>query len=135
MRARRATGGRSGDSGGEPPATPDGSWWWGPTTGPSSSRRPSLEDGRFPGPALPRTGRARLSLQRPRSRGGPARSTSGSTWWPTVRARPLDAMAAQAEFGVICALQHGNPLVVAGVAPERPFGPWAAVTVEQGGDW
>jgi hypothetical protein len=51
----------------------------------------------------------------------------------TVRARPLDAMA-QGEIGVICALRKGIPLVAAGVAPDRPFGPWAAVTVEQGGD-
>jgi hypothetical protein len=51
----------------------------------------------------------------------------------TVRARPLGSIA-QSEFGVICALHHGMPLVVAGVAPERPFGPWAAEVVEQGGD-
>jgi len=51
----------------------------------------------------------------------------------TVRARPLDTMA-QGEIGVVCALRIGVPLVAAGVAPERPFGPWAAVTVEQGGD-
>jgi hypothetical protein len=51
----------------------------------------------------------------------------------TVRARPLDTMA-PGELGVVCALRHGIPLVAAGVAPERPFGPWAAVTVEQGGE-
>jgi len=51
----------------------------------------------------------------------------------TVRARPLDVMA-PGELGVVCALRHGIPLVAAGVAPERPFGPWAAVTVEQGGE-
>jgi hypothetical protein len=51
----------------------------------------------------------------------------------TVRARPLDTMA-QGELGVVCALRHGIPLVAAGVAPDRPFGPWAALTVEQGGE-
>jgi hypothetical protein len=51
----------------------------------------------------------------------------------TVRARPLDIMA-PGELGVVCALRHGIPLVAAGVAPDRPFGPWAAVTVEQGGE-
>jgi hypothetical protein len=51
----------------------------------------------------------------------------------TVRARPLDTMA-PGELGVVCALRHGIPLVAAGVAPERLFGPWAAVTVEQGGE-
>ena len=39
----------------------------------------------------------------------------------------------QSEFGVVCALHHGVPLVLAGVAPERPLGPWAARTVEHGG--
>jgi hypothetical protein len=51
----------------------------------------------------------------------------------TVRARPLDTMA-PGELGVVCALRHGIPLVAAGVAPERIFGPWAAITVEQGGE-
>jgi len=51
----------------------------------------------------------------------------------TVRARPLDTIA-PGEIGVVCALRHGIPLVAAGVAPDRPFGPWAAVTVEQGGE-
>jgi hypothetical protein len=51
----------------------------------------------------------------------------------TVRARPLDTVA-PGELGVLCALREGIPLVAAGVAPERPFGPWAAVTVEQGGE-
>jgi len=50
-----------------------------------------------------------------------------------VRARPL-ATLDQSEFGVICALHHGKPLVVAGVAPELPLGPWATVKVGQGGD-
>lgn len=51
----------------------------------------------------------------------------------TVRARPLGSLA-QSEFGVICGLHHGMPLVVAGVAPERPLGPWATETVGQGDD-
>lgn len=51
----------------------------------------------------------------------------------TVRARPLSEPC-QAELGVICALHQGVPLVVAGVASERPFGPWASLAVEQGGD-
>jgi len=51
----------------------------------------------------------------------------------TVRARPLDTLA-PGELGVVCALRHGIPLVAAGVAPDRPFGPWAAITVEQGGE-
>lgn len=51
----------------------------------------------------------------------------------TVRARPLDTVA-PGEIGVVCALRRGIPLVAAGVAPDRPFGPWAAVTVEQGGE-
>jgi hypothetical protein len=51
----------------------------------------------------------------------------------TARARPLGTLT-QPEFGVVCALHHGMPLVVAGVAPERPLGPWAAQQVEQGGD-
>jgi hypothetical protein len=51
----------------------------------------------------------------------------------TVRARPLSAPS-QAELGVVCALHAGAPLVVAGVGADRPFGPWAAATVEQGGD-
>jgi hypothetical protein len=51
----------------------------------------------------------------------------------TVRARPLSEPC-QAELGVICALHRGTPLVVAGVASERPFGPWASLAVDQGGD-
>jgi hypothetical protein len=51
----------------------------------------------------------------------------------TARARPLGTLALS-EFGVICGLHHGMPLVVAGVAPERPLGPWAAEQVAQGDD-
>lgn len=50
-----------------------------------------------------------------------------------VRARPLSTLA-QPEFGVICALHHGKPLVVAGVAPELPLGPWAALKVGHTGN-
>ena len=49
-----------------------------------------------------------------------------------VRAQPASSIV-QAEFGVVCALHHRIPLVVAGVGPERPLGPWAARTVEHGG--
>ena len=51
----------------------------------------------------------------------------------TARARPLSSPS-EGELGVVCALHAGAPLVVAGVGSERPFGPWAAATVEQGGD-
>ena len=51
----------------------------------------------------------------------------------TVRAR-ASAAPVQAEFGVVCALRIGVPLVVAGLAPERPYGPWAAATVGQNED-
>jgi hypothetical protein len=51
----------------------------------------------------------------------------------TVRARPLSEPC-QAELGVICALHQGTPLVVAGVGSDRPFGQWASLAVEQGGD-
>jgi hypothetical protein len=51
----------------------------------------------------------------------------------TVRAR-ANAVPVQAEFGVVCAVREGVPLVVAGLAPERPYGPWAAATVAQDED-
>ncbi len=51
----------------------------------------------------------------------------------TIRAR-AGALPAPAEFGVVCGVRAGVPLVVAGLVSERPFGPWAAATVEQGGD-
>lgn len=50
-----------------------------------------------------------------------------------VRARPLGSLT-PSEFGVVCALHHGFPLVVAGVDPDRPLGPWASVVVEHGAD-
>ena len=51
----------------------------------------------------------------------------------TVRARPLPEPS-KAEMGVVCALHAGKPLVVAGMGAERPFGRWASLAVEQGGD-
>jgi len=51
----------------------------------------------------------------------------------TVRARALPTPA-PAEFGVICALHAGAPLVVAGVGSDAPFGPWTSWAVSQGGD-
>lgn len=51
----------------------------------------------------------------------------------TVRARAASEPT-QAEMGVVCALHRGIPLVVAGVGSSRPFGPWASLAVEQGGD-
>ena len=42
----------------------------------------------------------------------------------TIRARP-DAVPAQGEMGVICALQRKVPLVTAGMAGRNPFAPWA----------
>jgi len=50
-----------------------------------------------------------------------------------VRARAITGPV-QAEFGVVCGLREGVPLVVAGLAPERPYGPWAAATVGQDED-
>lgn len=50
-----------------------------------------------------------------------------------VRVRPAGNLT-QSEFGVVCALHHGFPLVVAGVDPERPLGPWASVVVQHGDD-
>jgi hypothetical protein len=42
----------------------------------------------------------------------------------TIRARP-DAVPAQGEMGVICALQRKVPLVTAGMVGRNPFAPWA----------
>lgn len=49
-----------------------------------------------------------------------------------MRSRPTGTLT-NSEIGVVCALYHGRPLVVAGVAPEVPLGPWATVTVGHGG--
>ena len=109
-----------------------GSWWWAPTTGPSSSRPPPWK--RPVSASCAATSRA--------SRHFPCNALIEGRTCPldvgfdvvaTVRARPLDTMA-PGELGVVCALRHGIPLVAAGVAPDRPFGPWAAITVEQGGE-
>jgi hypothetical protein len=51
----------------------------------------------------------------------------------TMRARGLDALA-DGEFGVVCGLRTGKPLVVAGVAGDNPLAPWTAQVVERGGD-
>lgn len=48
-----------------------------------------------------------------------------------VRARPVSPPSID-EFGVVCALHAGVPLVVAGVTWEGGFGPWAAKRVTQG---
>ncbi len=48
-----------------------------------------------------------------------------------VRARPVNPPSAS-EFGAVCALHAGVPLVVAGVPGDSGFGPWAAQTVENG---
>src|SRR5690242_7705294 len=51
----------------------------------------------------------------------------------TTRARSLPGPAT-GEFGVVCALRHGAPLVVAGVPGVAPFQMWTSVAVEPGGD-
>ena len=48
-----------------------------------------------------------------------------------MRARPVNPPSAT-EFGAVCALHAGVPLVVAGVPGDSGFGPWAAQTVENG---
>jgi len=50
----------------------------------------------------------------------------------TVRAR-ASASPTPSEFGVVCGVRAGVPLVVAGLVADRPFGPWASATVEEGG--
>lgn len=49
-----------------------------------------------------------------------------------MRARTSGGLT-QSEFGVVCALHHGKSLVLAGIAPDVPLGPWAARTVAHGG--
>jgi hypothetical protein len=51
----------------------------------------------------------------------------------TVRGRPLPRPA-EGEMGVICALRHRVPLVVAGMATHNPYSPWASRVVERHGD-
>lgn len=48
-----------------------------------------------------------------------------------IRARPVNPPALS-EFGALCALHAGVPLVVAGVPGDSGFGPWAASTVDNG---
>ena len=50
-----------------------------------------------------------------------------------VAVRP-DTIPLPAEIGVVCALHAGVPLVVAGLATDHPFAPWAAATVDPTGD-
>ncbi|MEA3076556.1 MAG: hypothetical protein QOF60_1464 [Actinomycetota bacterium] len=50
-----------------------------------------------------------------------------------MRARP-DASATPGEFGAICALRSGTPLVVAGMTSMHPFAAWANRVVGTGGD-
>lgn len=50
-----------------------------------------------------------------------------------MRARPVTPPPLN-EFGALCALQAGVPLVVAGVPGDSGFGPWAASAVENGVD-
>ena len=51
----------------------------------------------------------------------------------TVRGRPA-AQPAPGEFGVVCAVRTGHPLVVAGLTMGNPFRPWADHTVTSDGD-
>lgn len=51
----------------------------------------------------------------------------------TMRARGL-ASISPGEWGVVCALHAGKPLVVAGVGTGNPLQPWTTELVAQGGD-
>jgi hypothetical protein len=51
----------------------------------------------------------------------------------TLRGRPAPSPT-QAEFGAVCALRSGLPLVVAGLSRSNPFAPWASRTVARDGD-
>lgn len=50
-----------------------------------------------------------------------------------VRARPLDRVV-RSEYGALCALRRGVPLVLAGVGGYHPFAEFAATTVDLDGD-
>ena len=50
-----------------------------------------------------------------------------------VRARPLDRVV-RSEYGALCALRRGVPLVLAGVGGRHPFAAFAATTVDLDGD-
>jgi hypothetical protein len=51
----------------------------------------------------------------------------------TIRAQPFPAPTLP-EFGVICALHTGRPLVVAGMSAHNPFENWAERSVTSDGD-
>lgn len=51
----------------------------------------------------------------------------------TMRARGLTSIT-PGEWGVVCALHAGKPLVVAGVGTGNPLQPWTTALVAQGGD-
>jgi len=51
----------------------------------------------------------------------------------TIRTRP-GAAPMVSEFGVICALRTGHPLVIAGMSQPNPFQPWAAQIVGRSDD-
>jgi len=51
----------------------------------------------------------------------------------TIRTRPGSAPMVS-EFGAICALRTGHPLVVAGMSQPNPFQPWAAQIVGRNDD-
>lgn len=50
-----------------------------------------------------------------------------------VRARPLDRVV-RSEYGALCALRRGIPLVLAGTGGRHPFAEFAATTVDIDGD-
>src|SRR5688572_4227949 len=51
----------------------------------------------------------------------------------TVRGRPLPRPA-EGEMGVVCALRHRVPLVVAGMASHNPYSAWTSRVVDRHGD-
>jgi len=51
----------------------------------------------------------------------------------TIRTRP-GAAPTVSEFGAICALRTGHPLVIAGMSQPNPFQPWAAQIVGRNDD-
>lgn len=51
----------------------------------------------------------------------------------SVRAHPLSRVMAS-EYGVVCALRRGVPLVLAGSAHHSPFAPWAVTSTDIDGD-
>ena len=65
--------------------------------------------------------------------GGQCPLDSGVDVVVSMRARP-DAAPLPGEIGVVCGLHAGIPLVVAGLASDHPFEPWADAVVERGGD-